>query len=75
MTTTPTKSDEWETIQEAAIRRKVHTNTIRNAISRGDLDAVRLGSRIIRVRATDVDALFTPYEAGEFGVWAQAGIR
>ena len=59
------------TIREAAELLKVHENTIRNLIVRGDLKAERIGKGIIRIRQAEVDALFTPYVAGEFGVWAK----
>ena len=57
------------TIKEAALTCGVHPNTIRNLILRGDLRAVRIGARIIRINAIDLDALFTPYQGGEYGPW------
>jgi excisionase family DNA binding protein len=59
------------TIREAAELLTVHENTIRNLIARGDLKAERIGKGIIRIRQAELDALFTPYVAGEFGVWAK----
>ncbi len=59
------------TIREAAELLNVHENTIRNLITRGELKAERIGKSIIRLRQTDIEALFTPYVAGEFGVWAK----
>ncbi len=53
----------------------VHPNTIRNAISRGDLKAVRYGARAIRIDVADLLALFTPYVGGEYGVWQSVGVR
>jgi len=50
----------------------VHTNTIYNAIARGDLKASRYGARCIRINVADLLALFTPYVGGEFGVWQTA---
>jgi excisionase family DNA binding protein len=59
------------TIREAAELLNVHENTIRNLITRGNLKAERIGKGIIRIRQAEIEALFTPYIAGEFGVWAK----
>jgi excisionase family DNA binding protein len=56
------------TIKQAAEQLQVHQNTIRAWILRGDLKAERVG-RIIRIRQANLDALFTPFVGGEFGVW------
>lgn len=58
-------------IAEAAELVGVHPNTIRNLLIRGELDGERIGKRIIRIRKSDLDALFTPFVGGEFGVWAK----
>jgi excisionase family DNA binding protein len=58
----------WLTIKEAAAQLKLHPNTIRNMLLRGDLEAERIG-RLIRIRQANIDALLTPYVGGEFGVW------
>jgi excisionase family DNA binding protein len=66
----PTQHDpEYLSIQGAAKRIKVNPNTIRNLIKSGDLKAVRIGSKIIRIKSTDLEALFTSVEGGEFGIW------
>ena len=66
----PTQHDpEYLSIQGAAKRIKVHPNTIRNLIKSGDLSAERIGSKIIRIKSTDLEALLTPVVGGEFGVW------
>jgi len=57
-------------IQEAADQNGVHRNTIWNLIRAGQLPAVRLGKRIVRVRESDLAKLFTDYKAGEFGKWS-----
>lgn len=62
-------------IKTAAVIADVHTNTIRNAINRGDLRAYRYGPRAIRIDVTDLLALFTPYTGGEYGVWQSVGVR
>jgi excisionase family DNA binding protein len=62
-------------IQGAAALLKVHPNTIRNLINRGDLPAIRCGARLIRVRIEDLAAAFTPFVPGEFGIWqGQVGV-
>jgi excisionase family DNA binding protein len=62
------KHNDLTTIKEAAAQLKLHPNTIRNMILRGDLEAERVG-RLIRIRQANIDALLTPYVGGEFGVW------
>ena len=57
------------TIEQTADVLGLHANTIRNLIRRGDLKAVRIGARIIRVNATDVAAILAPVVAGEYGLW------
>ena len=51
---------EYITLAEAARRWGISVKTLRRRISTGDLVAQRLGARLIRVRAEDVAALFTP---------------
>ena len=62
---------EMLTIAQVAEHLNVHKNTVRNLIQRGDLNAVRVGARIIRISAADVAAIATPYVGGEFGVWSR----
>lgn len=65
------KSDSKEllTIAECARRLNVHPNTIRNLILRGELKAVRIGERIVRIAEDEFDRATTPYKGGEYGVW------
>ena len=56
-------------IAESAAIAKVHVNTIRNLIAKGELPALRIGSRIIRIRRSDLETLFTQYTPGEYGIW------
>jgi excisionase family DNA binding protein len=58
----------WLTINEAAEQLKVHPNSIRNYLLRGDLKAERIG-KLIRIRQANIDALLTPFVGGENGVW------
>jgi excisionase family DNA binding protein len=54
---------ELVTITQAAKILSVHPNTIRNLISRGDLRAERIGSRLVRIHRDDLIALFHPYDS------------
>lgn len=63
--------DDRVSINQAAEIVGVHPNTIRNLLIRGELHGERIGKRIIRIRKSDLDALFTPFVGGEFGVWAK----
>lgn len=60
---------EYLSIQGAAKIINVNPNTIRNLIKSGDLKAVRIGSKIIRIKSTDLQALLTSVVGGEFGIW------
>lgn len=65
------KQDFWLSTEQAAQEIGVHKNTIYNLLNRGELHGERIGKRIIRIRKSDLDALFTPFVGGEFGVWAK----
>jgi len=41
----------WITVQQAAEELQVSTKTIRRMISRGELEAKRVGPRLIRIRS------------------------
>lgn len=47
-------------LQDAADRCGVHYRTIRRYIASGRLKAVRVGPRLLKVDAADVDALMLP---------------
>ncbi len=49
---------EWVSLREAAKIYAVSTYTLRRRIASGDLPAVKLGYKIIRVRTSDLDKLF-----------------
>jgi excisionase family DNA binding protein len=63
--------DDLLSVQECAACKNIHKNTVWNKIRNGELPAVRIGARIVRVKRSDLDALFTPYVGGEFGRWAK----
>jgi excisionase family DNA binding protein len=48
------------TVTEAADELNVTERFIRKLIAEGDLDAVRVGARIVRIRRTDLEALLHP---------------
>jgi excisionase family DNA binding protein len=47
--------DEFLTVAEIAELLKLNQHTIRNMIDRGELAAVRVGARRVRVRRSDLD--------------------
>lgn len=51
-------------LNEAAERCGVHYRTIRRWISSGDLDAVRVGKRLLKIDAADLDKLMQPVGGG-----------
>ena len=55
---TPRVEAEWISLREAAKIYAVSTYTLRRRISSGDLPAVKLGYKLIRVRIEDLDKLF-----------------
>lgn len=63
------EAPEVMSINEAAEYWNLHPNTIRKLIMNGELQAIRLGARIIRIKSEDLVALFTPYQGGEYGKW------
>jgi len=62
----------WD-VKQAAHVIGCSENTVRNMIRRGDLEAVRVGPRLIRVRAADVESALRPIEPALAGTWA--GVR
>lgn len=62
----------WD-VKKAAHVMGCSENTVRNMIRRGDLTAVRVGPRLVRVREADVEAALNPIEPALAGTWA--GVR
>jgi excisionase family DNA binding protein len=62
-------SPDYITVETAAQLAGVSKNTVWNLIKDGKLPAYRIGSRIVRIKWADIQALFTPYTGGEFGQW------
>lgn len=54
----PRVEPEWVSLREAAKIYAVSTYTLRRRIASGDLPAVKLGYKLIRVRSSDLDRLF-----------------
>ncbi|HEX4011725.1 MAG TPA: helix-turn-helix domain-containing protein [Solirubrobacteraceae bacterium] len=51
----PDDLDEFLTVAEIADRLKVNQQTVRNWIDRGELSALRIGTRRVRIRASDLE--------------------
>jgi excisionase family DNA binding protein len=54
------RSAESLTVAEVADRLRVTERFIRRLIASGELEAVKIGSRVIRIRSADMDALLSP---------------
>jgi excisionase family DNA binding protein len=67
MTTTVTSPAEarFLTVAEAADELHVTERFIRKLIANGDLDAVRIGTRLVRIRRTDLEGLIRPVHADQ----------
>lgn len=61
---------ELHTIEQTAHRLGCSKNTVRALIRKGDLPAVRIGPRMVRVRETDLEQILQPYDSGQAGSWA-----
>ncbi|ODR03914.1 hypothetical protein BHQ15_17740 [Mycolicibacillus koreensis] len=53
-------NDELLTVQAVADRFGVTDRTVRRYVASGLIPAARLGKRLIRIRAADVDAVLSP---------------
>lgn len=56
--------DEFLTVSEVAEILKVNDQTVRNWIDRGELTAVRVGARRVRIRQSDLDAFIASTNPG-----------
>lgn len=54
------RSAEFLTVAEVADRLRVTERFIRRLIASGELEAVRIGSRVVRIRSVEMDALLSP---------------
>ena len=60
---TPDSTPEFESLKSAAARTEISVWTLRDKVASGELRAFRFSHKpgsAIRVKRTDVDALFTP---------------
>lgn len=60
---------ELHTIAQTAQRLECSPNTVRALIRKGELVAVRIGPRMVRVREADLEKVLQPYEPGQAGTW------
>lgn len=54
------RSVEFLTVAEVADRLRVTERFIRRLIASGELEAVKIGSRVVRIRSAQMDALLSP---------------
>ncbi len=66
----PRVEKELLTVSEISEQYGLHPNTIRGYYRSGQLPAVTLGPRMIRIRRSDIEHLLTPYQA-EASVWTR----
>ena len=64
MTTTTGRTDrsEWITVADAAAELKVTQRFVRRLIADGELHAVKIGSRLVRIRRDDLEAVLRPID-------------
>lgn len=66
----PGVEKELLTVSEICEAYGLHPNTVRSYYRSGQLPAVNLGPRMIRIRRSDIEQLLTPYRA-DASVWAR----
>ena len=69
-TNPPHAEKELLSVSEICEAYGLHPNTVRSYYRSGQLPAVNLGPRMIRIRRSDIEQLLTPYKA-EASVWAR----
>lgn len=72
MTTAATTARRLVSLAEAAEILGVATKTVRRYVAAGDLDAVRLGRRTIRIKTESLDRLI---DAHPVNAWRERGAR
>jgi excisionase family DNA binding protein len=55
-----TSQPRFLSVSEVADELNVTERFVRKLIAQGDLDAVRIGSRLVRIRRSDLDAVLRP---------------
>ncbi|WP_164745256.1 helix-turn-helix domain-containing protein [Georgenia faecalis] len=59
-TVAATSQPRFLSVSEVADELNVTERFVRKLIAQGDLNAVRVGSRLVRIRRTDLDAVLRP---------------
>lgn len=62
----PTRPD-WVSIRDTAEALHVSSKTVRRWIAAGHISAERVGPRLIRIPASELDRIGSPIGAGRFG--------
>lgn len=58
------ENDEWLTPKQAAQRIHVSTSFIYKLVKTNQLPASRVGSKLLRIKASDADAIYRPTSKG-----------
>lgn len=58
------QSTDMLSIRQAAEFANVTTGTVRNWVAQGQLKASRVGDKLIRIRRSDLEAMFKPCNGG-----------
>jgi excisionase family DNA binding protein len=69
-TNTPQPEKGLLSVSEISEETALHSNTIWGYIRSGQLPAVKIGPRMVRVRREDLEKFLTPYQA-EASLWAR----
>lgn len=66
---TRTLSDEKLSVVQVADEIGCHPNTVWNHIRTGQLNAVRFGPRLVRVKRSDLEHFLSAYEGAQKPIW------